>query len=92
MANEEEEATVVVNLRQLRIVLDRVMGVIDSIGDLDKSVLDLIRSITPQLEDHFRSEREEQERIESIINETDIPDNVIPLIKKEEGHEPTELA
>mgnify|MGYP003153210651 CR=1 FL=1 len=80
---DDENTRITVNLRLLRLMLDRTMDLTETLEGLQRSVMDLIKDIAPEVGGLMEKAADEEDRITDIINDVDIPDNVIPFIKKE---------
>lgn len=91
MSLDDEQVRITVNLRKLRLLLDRIMHVVDSVQEMDKAVMDLVEDIAPEITQVIREHDERQDEIKEVLANVEIPDNVIPFIKKGDKHEPPEL-
>lgn len=91
MTLDDENVRISVNLRKLRLLLDRIMTLVDVVQDIDKSVMDLIEDIAPEVKSVLEEHEKIQDKIKHVIDNTEIPDNVIPFMKKERNDESSEL-
>ena len=80
---DDENTRITINLRKLRMMLDQTMDLIETMEGLQRSVMEIIQDIAPEVGGLLDKAADEEERIADIIKDVDIPDNVIPFIKKE---------
>jgi hypothetical protein len=93
MSIDDKNIRISINLRKLRVMLDRTLSVTDQIEDLHQALLEVVDDIASEVGSIIKEDiANEKEGINDMIKDTEMPSNVIPLIKKETGDEPTKLA